>query len=54
MDKKLEQQLKAKLESEKKRLTKDLSAFAQKDPKMKRNWINSVLSPVADRGLRHF
>ena len=39
MDKKLEQQLKAKLEAEKKRLTKDLSAFAQKDPKMKRNWI---------------
>ncbi|OIO50569.1 MAG: hypothetical protein CO003_01315 [Candidatus Portnoybacteria bacterium CG_4_8_14_3_um_filter_44_15] len=39
MDKKIEKQLREKLETEKKRLTKDLSAFAKKDPKMKRNWI---------------
>lgn len=39
MDKKLEKQLKEKLEAEKKRLTKDLGSFAKRDPKMKRNWI---------------
>ena len=39
MDKKLEKQLKEKLEAEKKRLINDLGSFARKDPKMKRNWI---------------
>ncbi|MBU1136817.1 TraR/DksA C4-type zinc finger protein [Patescibacteria group bacterium] len=39
MDKKLEKQLKEKLEAEKKRLTNDLGSFARKDPKIKRNWI---------------
>ena len=37
MDKKLEKQLKEKLEAEKKRLTNDLGSFARKDPKIKRN-----------------
>ncbi len=39
MDKKLKVKLKAKLESEKKKLTNDLKYFAKKDPKLKRNWI---------------
>lgn len=38
MDKSLEKQLKKRLEKEKKRLTKDLSFFAKKDPKVKDNW----------------
>lgn len=39
MDKDLEKKLKEKLESEKKKLTKELEFFAKKDPKRKRNWI---------------
>ena len=35
MDKKLQKKLKNKLEQEKKKLTKDLSSFAEKDPKIK-------------------
>jgi len=38
MDEKIQKNLKKKLESEKKRLTKDLSFFAKKDPKIKGNW----------------
>ena len=39
MDKKLQKELKDKLDAEKKRLTKDLSFFAKKDPKIKGNWL---------------
>lgn len=39
MDKKLQKELKVKLEAEKERLTKDLSFFAKKDPKIKGNWL---------------
>jgi len=39
MNKDLEKKLKGKLESEKKRLTKDLKSFAKKDPRSKRNWV---------------
>lgn len=38
MDKKTQKNLKKKLESEEKRLTKDLRFFAKKDPKIKWNW----------------
>jgi len=38
MDKKTQKNLKKKLESEEKRLTKDLRFFAKKDPKIKGNW----------------
>jgi len=38
MDKEIQKNLKKKLESEKKRLTKDLKFFAKKDPKIKGNW----------------
>jgi len=34
----LQKKLKKKLEQEKKRLTKDLSSFAKRDPKIKGNW----------------
>ena len=39
MDKKLQKKLKNELEKEKKRLIKDLSSFAKKDPKIKGNWM---------------
>ncbi|MAF20378.1 MAG: hypothetical protein CMI55_01710 [Parcubacteria group bacterium] len=39
MDKKLQKKLKNKLEQEKKKLTKDLSSFARKDPEIKGNWL---------------
>lgn len=41
MNKKLQKELKNKLDAEKKRLTKDISFFAKKDPKIKGNWLTS-------------
>ena len=38
MDKKLIEELKGKLEAEKKSLTKELESFANEDPKLKHNW----------------
>ncbi|MBU1291956.1 TraR/DksA family transcriptional regulator [Patescibacteria group bacterium] len=42
MDKKELKQLKKLLEIEKKKLTKDLSSFAEKDPKRKWNWLTNL------------
>jgi DnaK suppressor protein len=39
MNKDLQKKLKKKLETEKKRLTKDLKFFARRDPKRKWNWL---------------
>ncbi len=39
MNNALQKKLKKKLEQEKKRLTKDLSFFAKKDPNIKGNWM---------------
>jgi len=39
MNNALQKKLKKKLEQEKKRLTKDLSSFAKRDPKIKGNWM---------------
>ena len=38
MDKKTIEELKVKLETEKKSLQKELESFANKDPKLKHNW----------------
>lgn len=38
MDKKLIEELKEKLESEKKSIQKELESFATEDPKLKHNW----------------
>jgi len=42
MDKEIKKQLKKKLEAEKKKLTKELSSFAKKDPKRKGNWLTKL------------
>lgn len=42
MDAKIKKQLKNKLEAEKKKLTKELSSFAKKDPKRKGNWLTRL------------
>lgn len=42
MDNKVKKQLKKKLEVEKKKLTKELSSFARKDPKKKGNWLTKL------------
>ncbi len=42
MDAKVKKQLKKKLEVEKKKLTKELSSFAKKDPKRKGNWLTKL------------
>lgn len=42
MDKKILKQLKTLLETEKKKLIKDLSSFAKKDPKRKGNWLTNL------------
>ena len=42
MDKKTQKQLKNRLEAEKKKITKDLSSFAKKDPKRKGNWLTRL------------
>jgi len=42
MENKTQKQLKKLLEKERKKLTKDLSAFAKKDPKRKGNWLTNL------------
>ena len=42
MDKETKKQLKDKLEAEKKKLIKELSSFAKKDPKRKHNWLTKL------------
>ncbi len=42
MNEKIKEQFKKKLEEEKKKLTKEISSFARKDPKRKGNWLTNL------------
>ena len=42
MDAKIKEKLKKKLEEEKKKLTKEISSFAKKDPKKEGNWLTNL------------
>ena len=51
MDKKTLEQLKKKLQVEKKKLTRELKSFAKKDPKIKGNWLTRF--PLFGAGRSH-